>query len=305
MTQAHTDSILTPRAMRITNASGAVIPPYSALEITGIASDGSLNVGKPSDDNLDQVLFSGASEIPIGAKSLASGDWPLLVTLDGSADVGDEIGTVSGQWYMEEGNTGFVCLGTQGGRALARPFRAAASNITWFEPTINCEISKSYSTSGTHEDYSDILSFPEPLVVPPYTWGFIRAENSLYLRAQALYETIQGDEFWANNVFNNLKGGYIDFAFYAGFEERRVDGLQLYVHANVANGGIGSATLYPIRDGEIVYLSEFSNYLGEIRLPSMSSAAWITDVGEDGFYFNLKVSIPVQAIGTYMAGITP
>lgn len=114
------------------NASGGDIPPYAAMKLNGSFTSGARNIITPDEDSLDPsvILFNGAATIPASSEFLAVSDYEVLAKLSGSPDVGDDLGTESGQWHLKASNAGFKARGvTSGGLAYATPFRGGITPI--------------------------------------------------------------------------------------------------------------------------------------------------------------------------------
>lgn len=89
-----------------TNESGETIPAYGVVQIRTNFSTTS-KAYKP--DNLDGLFFvNGMVSAAASAKGESyTWDRPRAVLLHGSPSVGDEVGPVSGQWYMDSTGSGF------------------------------------------------------------------------------------------------------------------------------------------------------------------------------------------------------
>ena len=110
--------------MQVYNASGEEIPAYAPMLLddstTGIYRD----VIKPNAADLDacKIVFNGPSPIPIGRTGVAVSGYEVLSTINGTPALGDDIGTVSGQWYLSTGQTGFKARVVMGGLCYVVPF---------------------------------------------------------------------------------------------------------------------------------------------------------------------------------------
>lgn len=113
------------RGMKCRNVSGEDMPAYSACVVTAENGD-TYDVSKPIEDSAKEVLFSPPHVVPLNGIFFAVSPYDELVTYNGSVSPGDEVGTVSGQWYVESGQTGFAVLSGSGGVARCRPFSTNA-----------------------------------------------------------------------------------------------------------------------------------------------------------------------------------
>jgi hypothetical protein len=106
--------------------STATISAYAAMEIYGIAANGAYQVRKPTGDSLNQILVADGFDIPAATPTPIRRTWPKQVLLNGTAPaIGESIGSVNGQDYMQSGKTGFLHMGASGGRASVRPFNTS------------------------------------------------------------------------------------------------------------------------------------------------------------------------------------
>lgn len=104
------------------NGSGEDIPANSVCEISSVDSSGIITVVKPTGDSLTEVILSPSHIVPEDAKFIGISPYDEFAAINGTFDVGDDLGSVSGQWYMQKDNSGFKCLGGSGGVARVRPF---------------------------------------------------------------------------------------------------------------------------------------------------------------------------------------
>lgn len=113
--------------------SSGTIPQYSVMEIYDYKSD--LNVyyvRRPTGDSKSQVVFTGVvneieydANFPTREMTLNWFHGGIPVKYNGTApSVGDEVGTVANQWYVQKGKYGLLVLGVDTGRGLCfvRPF---------------------------------------------------------------------------------------------------------------------------------------------------------------------------------------
>ncbi len=118
--------------MFVHNASGEEIPGYAPMLLddstTGIYRD----VIKPNADDLDacKIVFNGPAPIPIGREGVAVSGYEVLSTINGTPSLGDDIGTVNGQWYLSTGQTGFKARVVMGGLCYVCPFSGGGDVIT-------------------------------------------------------------------------------------------------------------------------------------------------------------------------------
>jgi len=94
------------------------IPPYSALEITGLDNNVYL-VRKPIEDNLSSttILFSGAAEIAANTVGVAYSPLIAPAFAKGTFALEQRMGTGAYSWSLVVGNIGFVAYGIQNGEA--------------------------------------------------------------------------------------------------------------------------------------------------------------------------------------------
>ena len=118
------------------NASGAIIPPFACMEVVGNSGGLIANVRKPTSAGINPagLLFNGSKAIPVGGQGLAqSGETTISMikpTVDMTAGYEVSLGSVSGQWYLDSGQSGYRASTYQSGTALGRcavvrPFRVA------------------------------------------------------------------------------------------------------------------------------------------------------------------------------------
>jgi len=112
------------------NGSGTEIPPNSVVECTDEDSDGRLEMGKPSADNLFQIYASPDYPVPSGypfnVKNMADGK----VETTGSPAIGDEVGSTENDWTLTKDNTGYKVKSFSGGLAYASFFRGKVFSTT-------------------------------------------------------------------------------------------------------------------------------------------------------------------------------
>ena len=113
------------QGIRCQNKSGEEMPAFAAMMITG-ESGGTYEITKPTEDSAKQVLLGPPNAVPNDGIFFAVSPYDELVATSETTP-GDEVGTVSGSWEMEAGQTGFVILSGSGGAARVRPFRTTPS----------------------------------------------------------------------------------------------------------------------------------------------------------------------------------
>jgi hypothetical protein len=141
--------------VRITNGAGADIPAFSVCRISSFTAGSGVKVytvAKPNANSQSHVIFTGGHVVPSGDADAWGRMWAydgIPVTYSGTTPtIGDEVGTVSGQWYVQTGKTGLLVLGVDAGRSLCwvRPFRVLpykALNCGAFSGSVNL-----YLTAG-------------------------------------------------------------------------------------------------------------------------------------------------------------
>lgn len=110
----------TPRKIRVSNAYAGQVPAFSCVAITGAAGR-TLTVNRPSVNQENRILVTGANVIENGGYGHASRDWPLWVETSGSPSAGDEVGPASGSFAMAKNNRGFRVLAMSGTLACIVP----------------------------------------------------------------------------------------------------------------------------------------------------------------------------------------
>jgi len=110
--------------MQVHNASGEEIPGYAPMLLDDTSTGIYRDVIKPNDASLDacKIVFNGPAPIPINREGVAVSVYEVLTTINGSPALGADIGTVSGQWYLSTGQTGFKARVVLGGLCYACPF---------------------------------------------------------------------------------------------------------------------------------------------------------------------------------------
>jgi len=119
--------------MKIKNVSGEIIPAWSFAHITD-KIDGVYQINKPNADSLSAALLCiipTALPIDANGEGTKPEDGKVSITYNGTIPSnGDDFGTVSGQWYGEQGKTGFKVLSASGGYASISPFSSAQPKAT-------------------------------------------------------------------------------------------------------------------------------------------------------------------------------
>jgi hypothetical protein len=86
------------------------IPESSAVEITGReSSTGALLIGKPSADNLTNVLVTDRFPLASGQYTMLKATWPKPCAVTDDPEAGGTLGTAEGEWTLTPGNSGFTC----------------------------------------------------------------------------------------------------------------------------------------------------------------------------------------------------
>ena len=84
------------------NASGQAIPAYSCVQVSGVNSDGALNVIQPATDAVD-VLVTSPQPIQAGGSGLCTRDEPIVAAYDqsyGTPQPGDVWTAKGGTWTL-------------------------------------------------------------------------------------------------------------------------------------------------------------------------------------------------------------
>jgi hypothetical protein len=97
----------------VVNTDATDCPPFGAMMVVGRDADGRAQVARPSADNLDPrlVLFADAAGVKKGGRGQGTYDLPWYAAQaaasgsgPGTADNGDELGTVAGKWTLAPGS---------------------------------------------------------------------------------------------------------------------------------------------------------------------------------------------------------
>jgi len=143
------------------NNAGMEIPPFAAMMLTGSFTGDYRNVRKPDADSLTsaQVVINGDRQIPDGTPFEVPAYSENLVQINGTVPgVNDDLGTVSGKWYMAKDYTGFRCRGAINGGdlAYASPFSSAgrviSSEIFDFNDSLQL-VGKNAANSGNNASW--------------------------------------------------------------------------------------------------------------------------------------------------------
>ncbi len=168
------------RLVRVLNAAATAIPPGAAVYLDGMAADPDDATAKvysgeqsPGDGETD-VVFNGPGEIAVGKIGVCFAEGLVTAALD-TADtaptVGDEVGTMTGDWKLRTGLTGFRVLsvtsderfavvskiGAGGGGSQAKAFRIVTSPAVVVSPSGASVLAwrQKFDTVGDPEDPSD------------------------------------------------------------------------------------------------------------------------------------------------------
>jgi hypothetical protein len=99
----------------IVNDSGEIIPANSLVRATGVdAATGFLSVAKPTTDGDPRVLIVGATQVPVGGRSVATYDLRHEIAYeqdDGEPAAGETWGAAVGSWTARKNKAGFTILG--------------------------------------------------------------------------------------------------------------------------------------------------------------------------------------------------
>lgn len=129
----------------VSNASGAIVPPYACMQITSTIEIGKQNylvVNKPADTTgaAGAFIFNGHREIEIGGEGLAQlGPVFRGYKNTGTVTGGDKWIPVVGQWYIAQSSSGqFICCGADD----------VATNVLKVKDTSGSSSTKLFLTPG-------------------------------------------------------------------------------------------------------------------------------------------------------------
>lgn len=217
--------------MRCQNKSGEEMPAFAACVVTG-ETDGIYRVTKPSEDSAKEVLFGPPNAVPNDGYFTAVSPYDELVKYNGSVSPGDEVGTVSGQWYVETGKTGFAVLSGSGGVARVRPFSGGLSSLVEINvPAHDTSVSLSggaFSWDGAWQT----LSSPVNVVERYATLG----------ATQFKLTTLAGSYTSSGGIYFRLVGGASDsIDLFIKAELKYSDGttVESYTPGSLDNDGLG------------------------------------------------------------------
>jgi hypothetical protein len=106
----------------VLNVSGMEIPAFACVLPVDADTDGVIHVDQHTDDSSLLYLFNGPFRIAAGNYGLCTLSCPSHVLANGSPANGDVVGTVTGEWYVETGQTGLLCVGAPvAGRIVVVP----------------------------------------------------------------------------------------------------------------------------------------------------------------------------------------
>jgi hypothetical protein len=124
------------------------------MQIQSTLSDGTRTCIRPSADNLETIIITPEKELAPNAKFFGYAPFDTEAEVDGSPDIGDEIGTVEDSWTLSTGKTGFKAHGATGGRARIRPFNSKGKLINIGSYTF----ANGVSGTGSSTEYGSWLS---------------------------------------------------------------------------------------------------------------------------------------------------
>lgn len=205
------------------NVSGETIPAYGVVQLKNNYTTTS-QASKP-DDTAGLFFVNGMVSIASGAKG-ESRVWnlPQAVLLDGSPQVGDEVGPVADEWYMSSGGSGFRVLlqANEGGVGVVTMVGGGGggSHHIWFiiqevvchdDDTMTLSVLPTWYTGGCNGTIPGEDSYGEVEVIDPcnilqlYTAEFLEAgamgratymypvgETGSYCEAEWILDTICG-----------------------------------------------------------------------------------------------------------------
>lgn len=100
--------------LEVKNIDGEDAPPFAILEVVRLnVAEGWIEVQKPSDDSLFELLVNSGSTLRAGKLGTAFSPFerpPMLILYDTDETpaAGDDYGTSAGKWYLVKDKTGFV-----------------------------------------------------------------------------------------------------------------------------------------------------------------------------------------------------
>ena len=205
---------------RCVNISGETIPAYGVFKID-TSTEIYYRAVKPNADNLFNVLVNGSADIPDGkiftGYSLSSG----FALVDGNPYSGTDVGTVSGQFKLYEGQTGFVTLGSVvGGVARTSPFSSSKGRDTSVVFTIPA--AEGYDGKGIRAHYDPLLPSFDPNDPDNTNSEVISVQG--YTSIQGLGADVYGDVDTARYVHKyggqdlGIRVAYIAGEMYMGLE---------------------------------------------------------------------------------------
>ena len=113
------------RTFEFKNTTGETIPPFACMIITGSTEEENelvFTVRKTtsSDASAQQyaaVAFNTGQAVPNGNNARCTLTYPALALVSGAVSVGDEVGPVSGSWYMGSSGSAFIVTSTDATQA--------------------------------------------------------------------------------------------------------------------------------------------------------------------------------------------
>jgi len=150
-----------------TNESGETVPAYGVVQLRTNFS-GASKASKPS--STDGLFFVNGMVTVAATKSGESLTWdkPRPVLINGTVTVGDEVGPVSGQWYMDTAGSGFrvlrqpsggvgVVVASSGGGGAGGPGTGCGCN---------CLDNGDILVNGYEMSSAEVVGFNEPQEFP-------------------------------------------------------------------------------------------------------------------------------------------
>ena len=147
------------------NSSGEVIPPHSAMEVTGKDNGGALVMGKPSEDDLEQIFLSPAYPIPENTFFYAFTPERGEVVITSPPDIGKGVGTKEDEWEMFADMSKFLFLGESNGLSSIRT-RGGSDDFT---SRLYMIISVSGGTCTAYAVNADGTTFGDPQTFQVFT----------------------------------------------------------------------------------------------------------------------------------------
>jgi len=115
---------------RCKNTSGEVVPPSSVMVVSSMDANAIRQCIKPDASSSSNIVFTPNRPIGVNQEFDAVAPSDVLVTINGTPAIGDGVGTVSGQWYLDTSETGFICNGFNASLGVARVVPFSSCELT-------------------------------------------------------------------------------------------------------------------------------------------------------------------------------